>query len=379
MVPRILPILALLFLQRCAAFGVPSRGRTCRRRCRRVVGEATTRLYSVPSIDSVIQPYLPPPDNNNGGGRTGWESPSTSYSLYSPPGAADERPPIVFLGGYVVSNFPTYFYAAFVERLGRETGRKVYCVNYESGNGSGFGNHRGCASFALQVCKEFNLGDRVDVVGHSLGCKIATLMVEEGLQCNRAVCISPNNQDLEGSLEFVVKLIRKLGGTDQISQTTATLRKLLGVLKTFIRFEPDRATFWDILGETWQARKGDLKFVCLEGNNNEDGLDETLEWILEVGQSQGGQVSDQVLLSGAAATPNESSSGAIIVPPPSQDSSAQTIDVETLEYPHLAPCLFDFASSLNEVTRGDVNVPGGKLGNIEAVEDIANVVSSMLR
>ena len=249
--------------------------------------------FAVPSVEQMIVPYLPPKEE--GDGPTRWTKPSSRVSIYTPSNAANPGKSIVFLGGYVVSTFPTYFYKDFVENIAERTGRTAACVQYDSfsDGASGFGNHRRSAEVAMEVCGELEFGGEVDIVAHSLGCKIASIMIDEGLEsfkdgC-RCVFVSPNNQELDGSLDYVLGVLRKLGGAGgeaRLEQTFGTLKTLLRGVGGFLKFNPDRQSFWSILRRAFQERKGSLKMISLEGEG-EEGLDEAFEWVCEIGKEEG--------------------------------------------------------------------------------------------
>ena len=95
-------------------------------------------------VERMIVPFLPPVDNNND--EKGWSSPRSKVDAYMPANSRPERKTLLFLGGYIVSSYPRYFYKELVERIGESTGRPVVCVSYDDilggGGGGGFGDHR---------------------------------------------------------------------------------------------------------------------------------------------------------------------------------------------------------------------------------------------
>ena len=80
------------------------------------------------------------------------------------------------------------------------------------------------AENALKCCQDLGLVE-ADIVAHSLGCKIATIMRDEGFGGDDCKCVyvSPNNQELDGSLDYVLGVLRKLGGTDDAERAERAL------------------------------------------------------------------------------------------------------------------------------------------------------------
>lgn len=334
----------------------------------------------------MIVPFLPPigDGNDDGNEPMGWSKPRSMVAVYMPENSSGKS--LVFLGGYIVSSFPIYFYKQFVEMIGDSTGRPVVCIQYDDilgGAGTGFGNHRKSAEVALEACREMGLME-VDIVAHSLGCKIATIIRDEGLGGDDCKCVfvSPNNQDLDGSLDYTLGVLRKLGGSERAEEAERALGSLKMLIRglggKFFKFNPDREAFWDIARRVFRINKGNLKIISLEGEG-EEGLDEAFEWIMEIGKKvrelslegvvdlevQRGDETDETLV-----VSSKSSEG---------QGENNSISVDVLDFPHLSPCYFDLTSQFNRASATGFDSKFGKVGKLEMVEEIALLVSEFIK
>ena len=247
--------------------------------------------------------------------------------------------------------------------------------------------YRKNAEIALEVCREMGIMHSSDVVAHSLGCKIATIMREQGFGGDDCKCVyvSPNNQELDGSLDYVLGVLRKLGGSEraqEVERALGSLKMLLrGVGGKFFKFNPNREEFWNILRRVFRKNKGNLKMVSLEGEG-EEGLDEAFEWVMEIGKEASEE--EKLSLEGVVDLDVQvGGDGTIVVASSSKSSeeegkSATSISVDILDFPHLSPCYFDLASQFNRASATGFENNFGKVGKLEMVEEIASLVSEFI-
>ncbi|GMH79775.1 hypothetical protein TrVE_jg13590 [Triparma verrucosa] len=349
------------------------------------------------AINSLI-PYIGDDstrDSREGGNRDPesgtWGNLGDDVQLFTPKGYDDGAKDVVFLGGFVLGSSSRSFYDYFITRIGTVTKSRVLCVNYQKAGGQPL-DHYEYAERAERIMEAIRkeTSDSFDLVGHSLGCKIGTLMVAEdsSFKVDSACFVSFNNADLLGSLDFLVKVVNRLNPQSEraTSQAVNTIKGLVGLFGQNVNFKPDRESFWKIAKKTWGVRKADVSLLCLEGD---DGLDDGLEFLdAMTGEGgEGGEGGDKarVFLTGSSADAREGGdesggSGGIVLSTQERSSSG-TFSVSAFDHPHLAPCYIDVIDAIRSQTQAQgfagvdgANIPSPTFGDKEQIEEIANAV-----
>jgi len=125
----------------------------------------------------------------------------------------------------------------------------------------------------------------VHYIGHSLGCKILTLLLTKPHAVPTSVSyLSPNNADLLTSqITLISKLVARLNTNINLTLLTTLLTTLSGTIS--FQFQPPPNSVYDMLpglfGRNGRYRDRTMFAVC--DKNDEAGLDMALEFIEAVG------------------------------------------------------------------------------------------------